>query len=92
MKLATKVTLLSVAIVGVCTAASAREIGNPWPSILPVAKTFHFPDAKSASVELTVAGRDKRPLYLLECHVGGYYNAENPSFEYTGAFDCHMRN
>lgn len=80
--------LFLLTIAGICSASGVRQIGNPWPSIAPIAKTFHFADAGSASVELTIQGVNGRPLYLLKCHPGYY---EDPSFDYTGAFDCQMQ-
>ena len=44
--------LFLLTIAGICSASGVRQIGNPWPSIAPIAKTFHFADAGSASVEL----------------------------------------
>jgi hypothetical protein len=58
-----------------------------WPAIQPLTRTFRFPYASKASVELSIMGTDAKPLYQIECHQYGY---ADPAFDYSGDFECRL--
>ena len=68
-------------------AAQSSAAAPKWPSIQPLERTFAFPDASKASVNLEIVGRDARPLYRIECHQYGY---ADPTFDYSGDFECRL--
>lgn len=82
--------LLTLAAPSVSVAIE-REIGNPWPAVKSVTRTFDFTDADNAAADLTIEGNDGRPLYKLECHPGSYSDSHETAYDYSGLFDCQLR-
>lgn len=56
---------------------------------MPLQKSIHFVDGKMTSANLKIIGKDKRPLYLLECYLNAFDKKDN-NFDYTGAFECRL--
>ncbi len=80
--------LSTVAIV-LITGLSQGQTVYQWPAVLPLEKTFYIEDAGLASVDVSIAGTDKKPLYRLSCRGRGKFH-EDTSFDYSGDFECRL--
>lgn len=71
---AATVGLLSTILLGALSAIFVRSGSESrpfkWPEVEPLHRSFYFPDATHARVELTIEGRDKKALYRLKCEPG----------------------
>jgi hypothetical protein len=71
----------------VLSAAQLAVAAQEWPAIQPLTKTFHFPDASKAAVDLSILSTASRPAYRIECHQLGF---EDQAFDYSGDFECRL--
>lgn len=78
------------------TPATVEEIGNPWPSVAAMSRTFEVPDPGNVSVVADIGGIDGTPLYRLICHDGNYLSrvtcnrCAEDSFPYAGLLQCRL--
>ena len=60
-----------------------------WPVVGTIKRSFDFPDARNALLELPILEVNSKPLYILSCR--GRDLLDDPDFEYTGDFECRLR-
>jgi hypothetical protein len=63
-------------------------VAADWPPVAPLRRTYHFSNARNASVVLTIVGLERKPLYRFECHNRLYQR--DPTFDYSGDFECRL--
>lgn len=60
-----------------------------WPAVGTMRRSFNFPEARNALLELPILGVNSKPLYLLSCRGRDLHH--DPDFEYTGDFECRLK-
>lgn len=68
---------------GICAQASK------WPEVVPMHKGYHFTNARTSEIDLSVLGAKGEPLYRMECHTFEY--EKDPGFDYSGDFECRLK-
>jgi hypothetical protein len=61
-----------------------------WPAIVPIAKTFEFPEAERARAELRIVNSSGEAAYVLRCIGSDLIDEYLEIFEYTGDFECSL--
>jgi hypothetical protein len=57
--------------------------------VQPLNKKFHLSDGKRTGVTLKILGKNRKPLYLLQCFLNAY-DRKDKDFNYTGDFECRL--
>lgn len=67
-----------------------------WPTVTPLTKEYHFPDALGAIVELSLTDMSGREIYTLHCRPGALILKSGQALtvpddaDFWGDFDCHL--
>jgi hypothetical protein len=80
---------VAVALAFSATSVEALRTTVRWPSVSPVARTFHFVDHQQPEARLIIRAPGGEGLYLLECYLNAYERPD-PQFDYSGAFECRL--
>lgn len=70
-------------------------IGESWPEIKPISRSFNVADVDGTVVSLYLRNAQSKPIYWFGCHSADFTGKPSDPFhddeyDYFGMFDCHL--